>query len=129
MLTIARARAKFILSGEHFVVKGAPSIVMPADCFSTQVSLADQADHRVQVSCVFENDAPRISPEETREYESLVQRLLSLAAPMIGVNLNDVGLHCIVKSSIPPGLRLLYARQLLKLCSNILYQPISIQTI
>ena len=103
MLTIARARAKFILSGEHFVVKGAPSIVMPADCFSTQVSLADQADHRVQVSCVFENDAPRISPEETREYESLVQRLLSLAAPMIGVNLNDVGLHCIVKSSIPPG--------------------------
>ena len=103
MLTIARARAKFILSGEHFVVKGSSSLVLPADCFSTQVSLADQSDHRVQVSCVFENDGPKITAEKLGEYESLVRRLISLAAPMIGVDLNGVGLKCVVKSSIPPG--------------------------
>lgn len=103
MLTIARARAKFILSGEHFVVKGSSSLVLPADCFSTQVSLVDQSDHRVQVNCVFEDSSTGISREKVSEYESLVLRLISLAAPMVGVNLNGVGLKCTVKSSIPPG--------------------------
>ena len=102
MLTIARARAKFILSGEHFVVKGSTSIVLPAECFSTQVSLVDQSEPGIQACCEFESDL-LIEEAAIKEYESLVVRLISLAAPMVGVELNGAGLQCVVKSSIPPG--------------------------
>ena len=100
MITIARAHAKFILSGEHFVVKGSSSLVLPAECFSTQVTLTSQNSPGIQVTCIFECDEP-IS--NIKEYESLIVRLISLAAPMIDVDLNGVGLKCVVKSSIPPG--------------------------
>ena len=102
MQTIARAHAKFILSGEHFVVKGASSIVIPAECFSTQIILSDQGTREISVNCIFECESP-IPPQTVRSFESQVSRLIAMAAPMIGVDLSGVGLRCTVKSSIPPG--------------------------
>lgn len=107
MLTLASAQAKFILSGEHFVVNGAPCVVIPASCFSTQVSLQDLPGDSISVNCVFENDQP-ISREKHLEYEQVVSDLIRRAAEMLNIDLGGlysagVGLKCTIKSTIPPG--------------------------
>ena len=102
MLTIANAQSKFILAGEHFVVDGAPSVVIPASCFSTQVSLVDQVEQSITASCIFECEQPELS-EHRKEYEDLVIDLLHRGARILGIELKGVGLRCLVKSNIPPG--------------------------
>lgn len=107
MLSLALAQAKFILSGEHFVVEGAPSVVLPASCFSTQVSLIDETGDAITACCVFEGDQP-VDPAQKTAYEQVVVRLIRLAADILGIDLgglhmSGVGLRCIVKSTIPPG--------------------------
>ena len=102
MLTIANAQSKFILAGEHFVVDGAKSIVVPASCFSTQVSLVDQVEPNITASCIFECEQPELV-EHRKEYEDLVIDLIHRGAKILGIELKGVGLRCLVKSNIPPG--------------------------
>ena len=107
MLTIASAQAKFILSGEHFVVEGAPGVVIPAPCFYTQVSLSDQTGGEITAECVFDLDLG-ISKEKKQEYEAVVIRLIQMAGDLLcinlqGIRMSGVGLRCVVKSTIPPG--------------------------
>ena len=102
MLTIANAQSKFILAGEHFVVDGAKSIVLPGPCFSTQVSLVDQVEQSITASCIFECEQPELV-EHRKEYEDLVIDLIHRGAKILGIELKGVGLRCLVKSNIPPG--------------------------
>ncbi|MBQ9817006.1 MAG: hypothetical protein IJM59_06025 [Proteobacteria bacterium] len=102
MLTIASAYSKFILSGEHFVVDGTPSVVIPGTCFSTQISLLDTAESSLSVQCVFDCEQPELQ-DRISEYESFADKLIRRAAGILGIQLNGCGLRCIIKSMIPPG--------------------------
>lgn len=102
MQTITTAYSKFILSGEHFVVEGAPSVVIPASCFSTQVSLCDQETPEITAICNFNCGQPGL--DELRDtHEALVKDLILKSAQILSIDLRGIGLRCMVKSSIPPG--------------------------
>ena len=102
MRTIATAQAKFILSGEHFVVEGAPSVVIPASCFTTQVQIVDKPEPGLTVSCSFDCEQPDLDRNRA-EYESLVMRLVQMAADMLDISLQGGGYKISVMSHIPPG--------------------------
>lgn len=102
MLTIATAYSKFILSGEHFVVDGTPSVVLPAPCFSTTVSIEDQELPGITAICNF--DCPQAGLNKQRDkHESLVKDLIAKAAGLLGFDINNFGIRCVVRSTIPPG--------------------------
>lgn len=103
MLTHAVATAKFILYGEHFVtLKDFRSIVIPAPCFTTQVSLYQTAATGFEVSCIFDVEQPDIA-RNIKFYEATALKLLKRAVSLLGVSVNGGGLRMIVKSTIPPG--------------------------
>lgn len=102
MLTIATAYSKFILSGEHFVVDGTPSVVLPAPCFSTTVSIEDQDFPGITTICNF--DCPQAGLNTQRDkHEALVTQLIAKAAGILGLNISNCGIRCVVRSTIPPG--------------------------
>lgn len=102
MQTIATATSKFILSGEHFVVDGMPSVVIPASCFSTQITLTERNDNEIKVNCIFDCEQPDIERNK-RAYEADVLKLFERAAHFLDISLKGEGLSIEVKSQIPPG--------------------------
>ena len=104
MHTLALANAKFILSGEHFVVDGTHSVVIPAPCFTTQVSLIDQSETNLRASCIFECESSgTMSAQELEKHQNHVLNLLRRAADLLDLDLTGTGLRCVVKSNLPPG--------------------------
>ena len=104
MHTHALAHAKFILSGEHFVVDGTYSVVIPAPCFTTQVSLIDQSETNLRASCIFECESSgTMSAQELEKHQNHVLNLLRRAADLLDLDLSGTGLRCVVKSNLPPG--------------------------
>ena len=101
MTITATAHAKFILSGEHFVVDGAHSVVIPADCFYTTVTFSEHFPSVPEVNCIFECDQPAKNP---RIYKKQILSLLFNACEILGLNAGLLnGLTCEVKTNIPPG--------------------------
>lgn len=102
-MTTATAHGKFILSGEHFVVDGAHSVVIPADCFYTTVELYEQPLPMLEVQCIFEcGDAPQ--GKEIHPYESRVFDLVYKACKILDIDAGWMdGLGCKVITNIPPG--------------------------
>ena len=97
----ATAHAKFILSGEHFVVDGTHSVVIPADCFYTTVTLSEHNERHPIVDCVFECDDP---PSDLVPFKSRILELLFHALDILSIDSGFLnGLKCEVKTNIPPG--------------------------
>ena len=104
MHTLALANAKFILSGEHFVVDGTHSVVIPAPCFTTQVSLIDQSEPQLRASCIFECESSHtMTGQELEKHQNHVLMLVKKAADLLDLDLTGTGLRCVVKSNLPPG--------------------------
>ncbi|MBR4985282.1 MAG: hypothetical protein IKY83_06045 [Proteobacteria bacterium] len=101
MLTIATANSKFILSGEHFVVEGAPSVVLPAS-FTTQVSIGEQNEPGITAVCNI-NCSQSWLEQHRERHEALIAELVNRSAQMLGIDIHGMGLRCLVRSTMPPG--------------------------
>lgn len=107
MSTIALAHSKFILAGEHFVVEGEPGLVIPADCFSTQVVLNQIQGESLLTECKFDEELSYLEKLKN-EFQIGAAQLIALSAKQLFIDLNAVchsgtGLLCQVRSNIPPG--------------------------
>ena len=101
MTTTATAHAKFILSGEHFVVDGTHSVVIPANCFYTTVTLSEHSQPNPEVECIFECEDP---PRDVTPYKERILSLLLKAFEILNIHKSWLtGLKCEVKTNIPPG--------------------------
>ncbi len=103
-MTTTRIHAKLILCGEHFVVHGGKCVVMPAECFSTRVTMKTLDNKKgPHVSVAFDDDVA-VSKEETDQCQIHVVNLLKTLCKMT-IQPESVlkSLDCQVVSSIPIG--------------------------
>jgi len=101
----ATAHAKFILSGEHFVVHGAKCVIMPVQCFSTRISFKKNrtSSGTPRFVCSFENNVV-LQTGEIELYQKHVERLTKKLCTILCAPADTLeGLECTVQSSIPPG--------------------------
>ena len=102
MNSLGLAHSKFILSGEHFVVDGAPAVVIPASCFSTQVSIQDKDTMGIDVRCTWDSDQPADASKQ-KAHEALVHELVVRAGEILQIATEESGILVKVRSSVPLG--------------------------
>lgn len=106
--TKVSAMAKFILCGEHFVVTGPSSVVIPASCFRTNVALTEcdgvspNSPCSIEASCAFDIEQP-LSHDGIRHLELTVVDLAETAMMWLGIDSRGKNLRLEVKSTIPPS--------------------------
>ncbi len=103
MSTIYSTSAKFILCGEHFVVRGMASFVIPARCFEAVLTLTETPERRgVSAHCRFDIEQP-LSDDRKAECEETLSGLVRHAMAWFGIDEKSNGYCFDLKSTIPPG--------------------------
>ena len=79
MVTTFTTVAKFILSGEHYVVTGTPCLAVPAPCFRARISLyEDESVRGIETHCEFDTEQT-YEADEIAEYEQTLSRIIAHA--------------------------------------------------
>ena len=103
MVTTFTTVAKFILSGEHYVVTGTPCLAVPAPCFRARIALyEDESVRGIETHCEFDTEQT-YEADEIAEYEQTLSRIIAHALELYGLDPKTAGMRFVMRSSIPPS--------------------------